>query len=105
MLASFGKGWDQAYLAIGGGAVFAAFMLFVGRRLLRRHRGQELFEPEQPCHAEVKGHIGNGVLSTRVKPGVPRKRPSTARFGHGTVQGVERSRPAQEQRHVGGDDQ
>lgn len=27
VLASFGKGWGQAYPALGGGAVFAAFML------------------------------------------------------------------------------
>lgn len=51
VLASFGKGWDQAYLAIGGGAVFAAFMLLVGRRLLRRLADHVL--PEQPLGATM----------------------------------------------------
>lgn len=36
VLASFGKGWGGAYLAIGGGAAFAAFMILFGRHWLRR---------------------------------------------------------------------
>ena len=51
VLASFGKGWDQAYLAIGGGIAFAAFMLIVGRRLLRRLADHVL--PEQPLGAAM----------------------------------------------------
>ncbi|CAA9346378.1 MAG: cation:proton antiporter [uncultured Lysobacter sp.] len=51
VLASFGKGWDQAYLAIGGGAAFAGFMLLVGRRLLRRLADQVL--PDQPLSATM----------------------------------------------------
>lgn len=51
VLASFGKGWDQAYLAIGGGIVFAAFMLLVGRRLLRRLADHAL--PDQPLGATL----------------------------------------------------
>lgn len=54
VLASFGKGWGHAYLAIGGGLVFAAFMLLVGRRLLRRLADQVL--PGQP--------LGAALLST-----------------------------------------
>lgn len=51
VLASFGKGWDQAWLAIGGGAVFAIFMLVVGRRLLRRLADHVL--PDQPLSATM----------------------------------------------------
>lgn len=51
VLASFGKGWDQAWLAIGGGAAFAAFMLLVGRRLLRRLAERVL--PDQPLGATL----------------------------------------------------
>jgi Kef-type K+ transport system membrane component KefB len=51
VLASFGKGWDQAWLAIGGGAAFAALMLLVGRRLLRRLADDVL--PDQPLGATL----------------------------------------------------
>ncbi|MFZ5657471.1 MAG: cation:proton antiporter [Pseudomonadota bacterium] len=51
VLASFGKGWEQAWLAIGGGAAFAAFMLVVGRRLLRRLADHVL--PGQPLSATL----------------------------------------------------
>lgn len=51
VLASFGKGWDQAWLAIGGGAAFAAFMLLFGRRLLRRLADHVL--PERPLGATL----------------------------------------------------
>ncbi len=34
VLASFGGGWDQAYLAIAGGIGYAAIVIFAGRRLL-----------------------------------------------------------------------
>ncbi|GHC92235.1 potassium transporter [Pseudorhodoferax aquiterrae] len=36
VLASFGGSWGGAWLAIGGGAAYALFMVFVGTRLLRR---------------------------------------------------------------------
>ena len=36
VLASFGGTWTGAFLAIGGGAAFALFMMFVGGRLLRQ---------------------------------------------------------------------
>jgi Kef-type K+ transport system membrane component KefB len=36
VLASFGGSWMGAYVAIGGGAAFALFMIFAGNRLLRR---------------------------------------------------------------------
>jgi len=36
VLASFGGTWTGAFLAIGGGASFALFMMFVGSRLLRQ---------------------------------------------------------------------
>ncbi|SAK80490.1 sodium/hydrogen exchanger [Caballeronia calidae] len=36
VLASFGGSWMGAYAAIGGGAVFALFMIFAGGKLLRR---------------------------------------------------------------------
>jgi Kef-type K+ transport system membrane component KefB len=36
VLASFGGSWMGAYAAIGGGAAFAVFMIFVGGKLLRR---------------------------------------------------------------------
>lgn len=36
VLASFGGSWMGAYLAIGGGAAFALFMIFVGRRWLQQ---------------------------------------------------------------------
>ncbi|WP_334178897.1 cation:proton antiporter [Pseudoxanthomonas sp.] len=36
VLASFGGNWDRAWWAIGGGIAYAAFVLLVGRRLLRR---------------------------------------------------------------------
>ena len=36
VLASFGGSWGGAYAAIGGGVLFALFMIFVGSRLLRR---------------------------------------------------------------------
>jgi Kef-type K+ transport system membrane component KefB len=36
VLASFGGSWFGAYAAIGGGAAFALFMIFVGGKLLRR---------------------------------------------------------------------
>lgn len=49
VLASFGAGWEQAWLAIGGGTAFAAFMLLVGRRLLRRLADRVL--PDQPLSA------------------------------------------------------
>lgn len=49
VLASFGAGWEQAWLAIGGGIAFAAFMLLVGRRLLRRLADRVL--PDQPLSA------------------------------------------------------
>jgi Kef-type K+ transport system membrane component KefB len=51
VLASFGKGWEQAWLAIGGGAAFAAFMLVVGRRMLRRLADHVL--PGQPLSATL----------------------------------------------------
>jgi Kef-type K+ transport system membrane component KefB len=51
VLASFGKGWGQAYFAIGGGVAFATFMLFAGRRLLRRLAHHVL--PDQPLSATV----------------------------------------------------
>lgn len=51
VLASFGKGWEQAWLAIGGGAAFAAFMLLVGRRMLRRLADHVL--PGQPLSATL----------------------------------------------------
>ena len=35
VLASFGGSWGGAYMAIGGGVLFALFMIFVGSRLLR----------------------------------------------------------------------
>ncbi len=35
VLASFGGGWMQAWLAIGGGVAYLAFMLLAGRRLLQ----------------------------------------------------------------------
>jgi Kef-type K+ transport system membrane component KefB len=35
VLASFGGSWGGAYAAIGGGIVFALFMIFVGSKLLR----------------------------------------------------------------------
>jgi len=34
VLASFGGSWNQAWLAIGGGVAYVAFMLLAGRRLL-----------------------------------------------------------------------
>ncbi len=34
VLASFGGSWEQAWLAIGGGIAYLAFMLLAGRRLL-----------------------------------------------------------------------
>ncbi|MET0580480.1 MAG: cation:proton antiporter, partial [Pseudoxanthomonas sp.] len=46
VLASFGKGWGGAYLAIGGGAAFAAFMFLFGRRWLRKLADHAL--PDQP---------------------------------------------------------
>lgn len=36
VLASFGGSWMGAYAAIGGGAAFAVFMIFFGRKWLRR---------------------------------------------------------------------
>lgn len=51
VLASFGKGWEQAWLAIGGGAAFAAFMLLAGRRMLRRLADHVL--PDQPLSATL----------------------------------------------------
>lgn len=36
VLASFGGQWGGAYAAIGGGIVYALFMIFVGSRLLKR---------------------------------------------------------------------
>ncbi|RYF77805.1 MAG: cation:proton antiporter [Comamonadaceae bacterium] len=36
VLASFGGSWGSAYAAIGGGVVFALFMIFIGTKLLRR---------------------------------------------------------------------
>jgi Kef-type K+ transport system membrane component KefB len=36
VLAGFGGSWMGAYLAIGGGAAFALFMIFVGQKWLRR---------------------------------------------------------------------
>jgi hypothetical protein len=34
VLASFGGQWGGAYAAIGGGVVYALFMVFIGSRLL-----------------------------------------------------------------------
>lgn len=51
VLASFGQGWEQAWLAIGGGIGFAAFMLLAGRRLLRRLADHVL--PDRPLSATV----------------------------------------------------
>lgn len=36
VLASFGGAWGGAYAAIGGGVLYALFMIFVGSRLLKR---------------------------------------------------------------------
>ena len=36
VLASFGGAWGGAYAAIGGGVLYALFMIFVGARLLKR---------------------------------------------------------------------
>jgi Kef-type K+ transport system membrane component KefB len=36
VLASFGGQWGGAYAAIGGGVVYALFMIFIGSRLLKR---------------------------------------------------------------------
>lgn len=49
VLASFGKGWGGAYLAIGGGAAFAGFMFLVGRHWLRKLASHVL--PGQPLNA------------------------------------------------------
>jgi Kef-type K+ transport system membrane component KefB len=51
VLASFGKGWGGAVLAIGGGIAFALFMLLIGRRLLRKLADHVL--PDQPLSATL----------------------------------------------------
>jgi Kef-type K+ transport system membrane component KefB len=51
VLASFGKGWGGAYLAIGGGAAFAAFMFLFGRHWLRKLANHVL--PDQPLSATM----------------------------------------------------
>ncbi len=51
VLASFGGDWGGAYLAIGGGAAYALFMLIVGRRWLR-HLARWV-RPEQPLPSAV----------------------------------------------------
>jgi Kef-type K+ transport system membrane component KefB len=51
VLASFGKSWGGAYLAIGGGAAFAAFMILLGRHWLRRLADHVL--PDQPLSATM----------------------------------------------------
>jgi Kef-type K+ transport system membrane component KefB len=51
VLASFGNGWGGAYLAIGGGAAFAAFMILFGRHWLRRLANHVL--PDQPLGATL----------------------------------------------------
>ena len=51
VLASFGKGWDGAYLAIGGGAAFAIFMFLFGRRWLRKLADYAI--PDQPLGATL----------------------------------------------------
>jgi Kef-type K+ transport system membrane component KefB len=51
VLASFGGGWAGAYVAIGGGAAFALFMIFVGSRLLRQLA--RWVAPEQPLPASL----------------------------------------------------
>jgi Kef-type K+ transport system membrane component KefB len=51
VLASFGKSWGGAYLAIGGGVAFAGFMILVGRHWLRRLADHVL--PDQPLSATM----------------------------------------------------
>ncbi|MFC4726997.1 cation:proton antiporter [Coralloluteibacterium thermophilus] len=51
VLASFGGAWGGAYAAIGGGIAYALFMIFIGRRLLRRLGG--LVRPEAPLPSSV----------------------------------------------------
>lgn len=51
VLASFGGSWGGAWLAIGGGALYAIFMLTVGRRLLRRLADR--VRPDQPLGATM----------------------------------------------------
>ncbi|WP_045761225.1 cation:proton antiporter [Xanthomonas albilineans] len=51
VLASFGGSWGSAYLAIGGGAGYAVFMLLLGRHGLRRLADH--VDPDQPLSASV----------------------------------------------------
>lgn len=51
VLASFGGSWGSAYVAIGGGIGFALFMIFIGRKLLRR-LGEGL-RPDQPLPSSL----------------------------------------------------
>ncbi|BCQ29839.1 cation:proton antiporter (plasmid) [Caballeronia sp. NK8] len=51
VLASFGGSWTGAYMAIGGGAAFALFMIFVGGKLLRRLAAG--LDPDAPLPTSV----------------------------------------------------
>ncbi|WP_058833563.1 cation:proton antiporter [Luteimonas abyssi] len=51
VLASFGGSWGGAWLAIGGGAAYAIFMLTIGRRLLRRLADH--VRPDQPLSSTM----------------------------------------------------
>ncbi len=55
VLASFGGSWTGAYVAIGGGAAFAIFMVTVGGKLLR-HLGRRA-NPEQPLPSALLATI------------------------------------------------
>ncbi|SAK81113.1 sodium/hydrogen exchanger [Caballeronia pedi] len=51
VLASFGGSWMGAYAAIGGGAAFALFMIFIGGKLLRRLAAG--LDPDAPLPTSV----------------------------------------------------
>ncbi|MGJ7542853.1 cation:proton antiporter [Variovorax sp. LT1R16] len=51
VLASFGGAWGGAYAAIGGGVLYALFMIFVGSRLLKRLAAH--VRPDAPLSSTV----------------------------------------------------
>ncbi|MBB1600220.1 cation:proton antiporter [Variovorax sp. UMC13] len=54
VLASFGGAWGGAYAAIGGGVLYALFMIFVGSRLLKR----------LAAHVRPEAPLGSTLLAT-----------------------------------------